>query len=159
MKKPERVLCKPCGRAFSVKGIANHIKHRHNKGLTLGVDEELVGGIIQVKDMKKFSSGAKRSEEKLPFHLISHDLLKRVAKVWDKGRKKYGAGNWQKGGMDFIQEIPDHIIDHIYAFLNGETTEDHLAHIVCNIQMLMHFKASYSEGGELLIPIGPEPPK
>lgn len=89
--------------------------------------------------MKTFASGAKRSKEMPRFDLLSRDLLERTAATWKEGADKYGEYNWQKGGPDFVKDIPNHIINHIFAYVAGDTSEDHLSHIVCNVQMLMHF--------------------
>lgn len=94
----------------------------------------------EAANMAVFKSGAKRGKLKPPYNLISLELLKRTATVWGLGRAKYGKGNWQKGGEDFANDAPNHILEHLYLYLEGDTSEDHLAHIVCNVQMLMHFK-------------------
>lgn len=96
--------------------------------------------------VETFSSGAKRSTSKPPYTWISVELLKRVAAVWQAGAVKYGKGNWQKGGEDFISDIPNHCLEHLYSFLAGDATEDHLAHLVCNVQMLIDFQAVFSHG-------------
>lgn len=89
--------------------------------------------------MQEFTSGAKRSKVMPRYDLISAEFMDRVATVWGEGCKKYGEYNWQKGGDDFIRDIPNHIIGHIFAYISGDTSEDHLANIICNCQMLMFF--------------------
>lgn len=91
--------------------------------------------------MKTFASGAKRSSVKPRYDLILPVFLQRVAAVWTRGAEKYGEGNWQKGANDqeWIKDIPNHIIEHIYQYIAGDQSEDHLANIACNVQMLMYF--------------------
>lgn len=91
------------------------------------------------EEMKTFTSGAKRSKKMPRFDLISPEMLARVATVWEKGAEKYGQFNWQKGGPDFVADIPNHIIGHIYKYVSGDTTEDHIANIICNCEMILHF--------------------
>lgn len=93
--------------------------------------------------MKTFASGAKRSSKKPRYDLILPVFLQRVAAVWTRGAEKYGEGNWQKGANDpeWIKDIPNHIIEHIYLYVSGDRSEDHLANIACNVQMLMYFES------------------
>ena len=46
---------------------------------------------------------------------------------------RYVEDNWQKGIP--IKDCLNHAIDHIYKYLSGDRTEDHLAHAACNLLM------------------------
>jgi hypothetical protein len=51
-----------------------------------------------------------------------------MAKVLSEGAEKYGEQNWRK------IDIPDHLnhlLMHTYAYLAGDTTDEHLSHILC----------------------------
>src|SRR6185437_4996051 len=87
-----------------------------------------------------FSSGAVRSSKKPRYDLIGSYFLKRIADVWEKGLVKYGEGNWKLGVNDpgWNKDLPNHIIEHMYRWLEGDRSEDHLANMCCNIQMLMY---------------------
>lgn len=94
-----------------------------------------------------FKSGASRSKLMSWFTFVPRYFIQRIADVFRYGAKKYGIRNWQKGDQDFIDEIPDHIINHVYEYLEevnsggtGKDKEDHLANIGCNLVMLMHFQ-------------------
>lgn len=94
-----------------------------------------------------FKSGAARSKLMSWFTFVPRYFIQRIADVFTYGAKKYGLRNWQKGDQDFIDEIPDHIINHIYEYIeevnaggSGKDKEDHLANIGCNLVMLMHFQ-------------------
>jgi hypothetical protein len=50
-----------------------------------------------------------------------------------RGAVRYGEDNWQKGIP--IKDCLNHAIDHIYKYLSGDRTEDHLAHAACNLLM------------------------
>lgn len=93
-----------------------------------------------------FASGASRSKLMSWYSFVPRYFIARIAKVFEYGANKYGKENWKKGNQDFIDEIPDHIIEHVYRFVeenkNGKNetlTEDHLGNIGCNLVMLMHF--------------------
>lgn len=94
-----------------------------------------------------FKSGAARSKLMSWFSFVPRYFIQRIADVFRYGAKKYGLRNWQKGDQEFIDEIPDHIINHVYAYVeevnnggDGKSTEDHLANIGCNLVMLMHYQ-------------------
>jgi hypothetical protein len=94
-----------------------------------------------------FKSGASRSKLMSWFTFVPRYFNQRIADVFRYGAKKYGIRNWQKGDQDFIDEIPDHIINHVYEYIeevnnggSGKDKEDHLANIGCNLVMLMHFQ-------------------
>ena len=72
-----------------------------------------------------FSSGTIRAELKPRYDLIPHSPLQRLALTYTEGAKKYGDNNWRNGGKDFLQDVPNHIIDHIYEWLSGNRSEDH----------------------------------
>ena len=48
--------------------------------------------------------------------------------------------NWQKGGRDFAAAAFDHTVEHMYAWLAGDNSEDHLGHAACNLAFLVWFE-------------------
>jgi hypothetical protein len=98
-------------------------------------------------EQAKFISGAKRSEFALRYDLIPTDGIRREAKVWTEGAAKYGDYNWQKGRYDpeFQKQVVCHLFEHILKFLEGDRTEDHLTHAICNIRMLDFFEQAEKE--------------
>ncbi len=84
-----------------------------------------------------FKSGAARSKVMSWLTMIPLFFLKRVAAVFEYGAKKYGLQNWKKGDQDFVDDIPNHIVNHLYLYLQGDRSEDHLANMTCNIIFLM----------------------
>lgn len=50
-----------------------------------------------------------------------------------RGADNYGEGNWQKGIP--VKDCLNHALAHIYKYLSGDRTEDHLAHAACNMMM------------------------
>jgi len=53
-----------------------------------------------------------------------------------EGADKYGEHNWQKGFP--VNDILNHAIAHIYNYLSGDRTEEHLAHAAANLLMAIH---------------------
>jgi hypothetical protein len=51
-----------------------------------------------------------------------------MAKVLAEGAKKYGANNWRNIP---VEDHLNHLIIHTYAYLSGDTSDDHLAHAMC----------------------------
>lgn len=91
--------------------------------------------------VKNFETGAQRSTDKdqVRFDLISPTALTRLAAVYRNGAEKYGEHNWEKG-MD-IAEILNHVIAHIYNYLDGRVSlEDDLAHAAWGLFAAMHME-------------------
>lgn len=90
-------------------------------------------------------TGAKRSNDadEHRFDLIPQRMLERVAKVMAKGCQKYGAHNWKKGFS--WSSICNHLLRHAFLYLIGDKTEDHLAHMVCNLGFLIEFETTHPE--------------
>jgi len=88
---------------------------------------------------KKSGALREKNEGKGRFDLISPYALMRVARIHEKGSKKYSPRNWEKG-MKFSLFV-DAAIRHIIKYMMGMTDEDHLAQAVWNLDCLLHFEA------------------
>ncbi len=79
--------------------------------------------------------------------------LDTVVTVFTQGAKKYAPFNWMKG-MDWsvcMGCIHRHILKE---FVKGEVFDDesgqpHMAHVICNLHMLMFYKKYYPQGNDL----------
>ena len=91
-------------------------------------------------DMNTFPTGAVRSSDAdgVRFDLITPIGLRRLAATCAEGAKRYGDHNWQKGIPASV--MLNHAIRHIYLWLDGDTSEDHLAHAAWNILGVCHFE-------------------
>ena len=58
--------------------------------------------------------------------------------TYAEGAAKYGARNWLKGIP--ASDLINHAIRHIYLWLGGDMSEDHLAHAAWNLLAVMHFE-------------------
>ena len=85
-----------------------------------------------------FASGAKRSDDRAKerYDLISPLAMQRLAATCHEGAEKYSDYNWEKGMP--ISEFANHAIAHIYIYLSGDRSEDHLAHAAWNLFGAMH---------------------
>ena len=84
-----------------------------------------------------FSGGARRSDRKPRFDLIPFVFLEAVAEVLTKGAATYGPHNWKRGDKDFFLDAWNHAFVHLQKFKEGDTGEDHLAHLACNVAFLL----------------------
>jgi hypothetical protein len=60
-----------------------------------------------------------------------------------RGAVTYGENNWQKGMP--LSHCLNHALAHLYKYLEGDRTEDHLAHAACNLLMACHFEEVSNE--------------
>lgn len=75
------------------------------------------------------------------FSMIDRDFLRELATVKMKGAERYGERNYMNAGPEFDVRLADACIRHLFAFLDGETTDPdwglpHLAHAAANLEML-----------------------
>lgn len=75
-----------------------------------------------------FESGAKRDSTMQPCWAdIPFDTLRRLALIYTEGHKRYGAKNWCKG-IPYSDTV-NHMLEHLYKYMSGDRTEDHLAKV------------------------------
>lgn len=98
---------------------------------------------------RTFDSGAVREERdgKGRFDLMSPIALFRLARVYEKGGRKYSPRNWEKG-MPFSRFV-DSAVRHIMQYLLGDRVEDHLAQASWNLNSLMHLEVTHPELNDL----------
>jgi len=96
-------------------------------------------------EMTKFPTGAVRSSDAddVRFDLISPIGLRRVAETCAEGAAKYGDHNWQQGFP--VSSLINHALRHVNLYLQGDQSEDHLAHAAWNLFAAMHFEEALPE--------------
>lgn len=96
----------------------------------------------------EFASGAVRSGDTAGacFHLVSPVGLRRVAEACHEGAKKYSPYNWEKG-MPLV-DLLEHALQHIYHYLDGDRTDDHLGHAAWNLLAACHSEERWPELNE-----------
>jgi hypothetical protein len=90
------------------------------------------------QERREYDTGAVRSAdcEQTRYDLISPIGLRRLAETYAEGADKFGAFNWENGMP--VTDLLNHGIAHIYKFLSGDRSEDHLAHAAWNLLGAIH---------------------
>lgn len=88
--------------------------------------------MVEFNDDNKHTNEAGGMQTKLPVRmdLIPASVLLEVAAVLAEGAEKYGEYNWVL--IDTNDHI-NHAITHLYRFLSGDVSENHLAHAICRV--------------------------
>jgi hypothetical protein len=95
---------------------------------------------------QQFATGARRDTpaDKYRPELISPMFIRRLGAWLAKGAAKYDSRNWEKGiPMDRTMAS---LLRHINEYREGNTDEDHLAAVACNIMFLIHTEEMVSRG-------------
>lgn len=77
------------------------------------------------------------------FDLIPASGAARVAEAMAHGAEKYGEGNWEKGMP--VKFMLNHALAHIFQYLSGDRSEDHLGHAAANLCMACHSEEHWPE--------------
>lgn len=97
----------------------------------------------------EFATGMKRDTQlgKPRYDLIPVQPLKRVAHLYARGAEKYDDNNWMKG-QPYSRAYAS-LLRHVYAWREGEKTEDHLAAVIFNAMALMYYEENKPELDDL----------
>jgi hypothetical protein len=107
---------------------------------------------VTEEPIQKFETGAIRGatvagegKNKFPprYDLLNPIMLRRLAETFGEGAGKYGDANWLKG-MD-EKTLLNHCLAHIVMWMQGDRSEDHLAHAMWNLGAIMHFEETRPE--------------
>lgn len=77
--------------------------------------------------------GGKQSATPYGFDCLDVGAIFATAKVLEEGRQKYGKGNWLKIPPE---DHANHLLMHVFAWMAGDTSDEHLAHAMCRAMML-----------------------
>lgn len=77
-------------------------------------------------------AGGKQAQTTYAFHLCDTGAMLALAKTLQEGATKYSRDNWRKIPAE---EHFNHAVIHWYAYLVGDQSEDHLAHMFCRAMM------------------------
>ena len=94
---------------------------------------------------EQFSTGAVREIQtgKGRYDLITPYGLQRLALHYERGAAKYADRNWEKGIP--VSRCFSSAVRHLFQYLAGDRSEDHLAAAAWNIMAIMHFEAVLPE--------------
>jgi len=77
------------------------------------------------------------------YDLLAAIAIRREAELLERGAIKYGERNWENGIP--ISSFIGSALRHLFNYLAGETTEDHLAAARWNLGCAMHFEETRPE--------------
>jgi len=81
-----------------------------------------------------YANGASESKTELRFDLIPSDEIATIAKVLGQGAIKYGDDNWKS--LPTWTHL-NHALQHIFAYLAGDQSDDHLSHAATRLIFAM----------------------
>lgn len=100
---------------------------------------------MTTEERKTYDSGAERSKlDDVRFDLISPHALRRIAKTYAEGAKKYSDHNWRKGFP--VSSLLNHVLSHITNYMERrDTGEDELAHAAWGIMAIIEQEYTHPE--------------
>lgn len=84
-------------------------------------------------------AGGKQSHLSYAFHLVDPKVMFVLANILFTGAEKYGEWNWRKISLE---DNLNHALSHIYAYLAGDTSDDHLGHALCRLMFATSLKVN-----------------
>jgi hypothetical protein len=95
---------------------------------------------------EEYATGSMRdtTDGKGSFTSISPHMLRRLAMLMERGAKKYGLFNYQKGQP--FSRIVDSLMRHTNQARMGDESEDHKAAIIFNAMAWIHFEEEIAAG-------------
>ena len=79
-------------------------------------------------------AGGKQSKVDFAFHLLDAPALMSLAAVTQYGSERYARDNWRL--IDEEEHI-NHALIHLYAYMAGDTQDQHLDHAFCRIMFAL----------------------
>lgn len=97
-------------------------------------------------ERQSFDTGSVRDtqEGKGRYDLLSPITLRRLAVHFENGARKYNDRNWEKGQP--LTRFLDSAVRHLYTWLEGDRSEDHLAAALWNIGGMIHVEEMIERG-------------
>lgn len=86
----------------------------------------------------EFNTGAKRGTDHAAcdLSLIPPEAMRAWGRAFAEGLQKYGRDNWLKGFPQM--SVLNHALQHIFSYIEGDRSEDHLGHALWNIGTAIH---------------------
>ena len=109
----------------------------------------------EVKDSgerEEFNTGSVRDTRtgKGRYDLLPPRAVRRLAKHFENGARKYGDRNWEKGQP--LSRFLDSALRHTFAILEGKRDEDHAAAAVWNLMGFIEIAERIQEGKKQVTP-------
>lgn len=92
------------------------------------VVDAVVAGVGPDAPVVVNESGGKQSASPYRMDLIDPKAILEISKVLSEGAEKYGEDNWKQIS---VKDHLNHLLVHIYAYLAGDKSDEHLSHSAC----------------------------
>ncbi len=107
--------------------------------------------IKKTEEMITLETGAVRSatvagesgKHPARYDLLNPTMLRRLAETFGEGSSKYGDHNWWNGLDEKC--LLNHALAHVFAWMRGDRSEDHIAHAIWNLGAIIHFEETRPE--------------
>jgi len=101
-------------------------KKRKNKNLSN------MKGLSKDEPIIENNKGGKQSKCNYGFSCFPPKAMFKLAEVFAYGRDKYAKDNWR---LISSEEHFDHMMTHLFAYMDGDKQDDHLGHFLCRAVM------------------------
>lgn len=133
----------------NMDGILGKCKSVNGVSSTRGAFDDAEGCFHFVEDSgerERFSTGAVRNVRtgRGRYDLISPIALSRLARHAEHGATKYSPRNWESGIP--MSRFLDSAMRHLYQYLEGDRTEDHLSAAAWNAMAMVHTEECIRRG-------------
>lgn len=105
-------------RVSKAKNIANKTQRNHQVVQGVGKNEPTIVN----------QEGGRQSDSPYDFTLADPKAMFEMCKVLKEGAEKYGVDNWR---LLPLEDHLNHLLVHVYAYLAGDRSDDHLSHLLC----------------------------
>lgn len=97
-------------------------------------------------ERQEFNTGSVRDtrEGKGRYDLLPVGAIRRLARHYENGAKKYGERNWEKGQP--LSRYMDSALRHLFKALEGQKDEDHLTACVWNVLAIIETQERIEKG-------------
>lgn len=96
-----------------------------------------ISGVGPDTPIETNANGGKQSTTPYRFDLLDAPAMFQLAAIAGKGAAKYGVSNWRK--IDTRSHL-NHALIHVFAYLAGDKSEDHLEHAFCRMMFAVAMK-------------------
>lgn len=88
----------------------------------------IIKGVGKDVPIKTNEHGGSQSDVPYRFDLLDPEAMFAMTRVLAEGAEKYGENNWHKIS---VEDHLNHALIHIYAYLAGDRSDEHLSHLMC----------------------------
>lgn len=128
-----------------LENMAKNIVNGDSKWPKQATDESgcVVAGVGPEAPTVTNEKGAKQSGSPYRCDLLPAQASLHVAGILKYGADKYGDNNWR--GIPIADHL-NHALTHIFAWLAGDSQDDHLGHAACRLMMALEVSPRRSIG-------------